>query len=173
MITKLYGNITHNILLAFILVLFASCSNNDKPKANPNIPPKFIEREPLFKKHGQLTFMNGIDTLATINIEIADTPEKTTKGLMYRKHMEDNNGMLFIFESGRRQTFWMRNTPISLDIIFINAEKEIVHIAPNTIPYSTKNIPSFEYAQYVVEVNAGYCQKHAITTGNKIDYKRQ
>lgn len=158
-------------ILCFLPFLIA-CQKSSKPKANPNIPPKYVESEPVFKKQGELSFIYKTDTLSTINIEIADTPKKTAKGLMHRKHMEENNGMLFIFDTERRQSFWMKNTHISLDIIFVNANKEIVFIAPETTPYSTKQIPSFEYAQYVVEVNAGYCKKFGIKVGDVINFVR-
>ena len=74
-----------------------------------------------FEKHGELTF-NGAsgNYISTIDIEIADNDEKRTLGLMYRRELAENQGMLFIFPQERFQSFWMRNTFIPLDIIFIN-----------------------------------------------------
>lgn len=157
-------------ILCFVAIL-ASCTRTSKPKANPTIPPKFVETEPFFKKQGQLWFTNEVqDTLAFIEIELANTDKKIETGLMYRKSMEQNQGMLFIFDDEARRSFWMKNTHIPLDIIFINTEKEIVHIASQTKPYSLQSIPSIEYAKYVVEVNAGFCSNFNITTGNHIAY---
>jgi uncharacterized membrane protein (UPF0127 family) len=82
--------------------------------------------------------------------------------------MNEDEGMLFIFDAEERQSFWMKNTHIPLDIIFVNNEKTIVHIAENCEPYSLKPIPSFEYAKYVVEVNGGYARKHGIKVGSEI-----
>lgn len=161
------------IILLIIPILINSCNEPSRPKANPNIPPKFVETPPTFAKHGELNFINNkSDTISTIEIEIAETPNNIEKGLMYRKSMEYNRGMLFIFEDETRRSFWMKNTHIPLDIIFINAEKEIVHIAENTIPYSLRSVPSYEYAMFVVEVNAGYCKNKGILTGHKIDFIR-
>lgn len=153
-------------------IMFFSCSHLQKKKANPGIPPKYVQAEPQFKKEGILTFYNksGVQ-LTTIDIEKAETDNERSQGLMYRSHMEDNQAMLFLFEKEERQAFWMKNTEISLDIIFVNAQKEVVHIAKNTKPYSTESIPSFEYAQYVVEVKAGFCDKNNIEVECKIDYQ--
>jgi uncharacterized membrane protein (UPF0127 family) len=92
---------------------------------------------------------------------------------MYRKEMAQNRGMLFIFPDEQRRSFWMKNTEIPLDIIFVNADSMIIHVSKNNRPYSLKSIPSFEYAQYVVEVNAGFCKKYSIKTGGYIKIKHK
>ena len=109
-------------------------------------------------------------SISEIEIELADTPQKREMGLMYRTSMKENQGMLFIFDTEERQSFWMKNTEIPLDIIFVNEEKTVVHIAENCEPYSLKQIPSFEYAMYVVEVNAGYMRKNNVQVGSTIKY---
>ena len=127
----------------------------------------FVERErsgPSFKKEGELFFLDNQskDTLSTIFIEVADTYEKISRGMMYRNQLETNHGMLFVFEVEEQQSFWMKNTRISLDILFINNKFQIVHIARHTIPYSKDPIPSVKPARYVLEVNAGYCDNNSI-----------
>jgi hypothetical protein len=82
--------------------------------------------------------------------------------------MEQMQGMLFIFPQQRYQSFWMLNTMFSLDILFINNDKEIVTIHKNTTPLSEESYPSSEPAIYVVEVNAGFCDKHGINLGDKV-----
>ncbi len=176
MFTKSYLNTIlkkYSILLIILVsISIVGCEHSNKPKANPSIPPKFSETEPMFKKDGRLSFISfDNDTISTIEIEIANTEIKREKGLMHRKAMNQSNGMLFIFDKEERQSFWMKNTHIALDLVFVNAEKEIVHIAPNNAPYSLKQIHSFEYALYVVEVNSGYCNKNGINTGCKISFK--
>ena len=165
--------ILHYILALYLLVGVTSCTQTKKPKPNPNLPPKYaVSHEPVFKYQGNLWFLNAkSDTVNRIKIEIANTGAKREKGLMHRKSMKNNHGMLFIFPDERRQSFWMKDTHIPLDIIFVNNENEIVHIAENTKPYSLKSIPSFEYAIYVVEVNAGYCKKHGIKVSNYITFE--
>jgi uncharacterized membrane protein (UPF0127 family) len=126
--------------------------------------------EVAFKKEGRLAFTNtdGNDTLLTINIEIADDEEERTRGLMWRYSMPDSDGMLFIFEEERPLSFWMKNTYIPLDVIFVGKTGEIVAIQQNTIPLSETPIPSGKPARYVIEVNAWFCVDHSIKAGDKI-----
>ena len=136
--------------------------------------PNFIEQDsaPTFKKEGELLFINTTigDTLAAIDIEIADNEQKTAQGLMYRSSMPQNAGMLFLMPNEEIQGFWMRNTYIPLDIIFINSKMEIVTIHRNTTPMLESSYISTAPALYVVEVNAGFCSKNNINEGAKIDY---
>lgn len=124
--------------------------------------------EPEFKKEGELTFTRNGEKLA---IEIADNEAETTQGLMYRRSMPDSVGMLFIMPEIRPQSFWMKNTYISLDIIFLDENLKIVTIQANRIPFSEEEVPSYEPAKYVLEVNAGYCQRKGIQKGDQISYK--
>ncbi len=162
-------------LLLFSALIVISCSHKKRHKPDSSILPKYaITQEPDFKYQGDLWFVNEVtDTIIGIEIEIADTDAKREKGLMYRKKMAQNRGMLFVFPEERRQNFWMKNTEIPLDIIFVNADSMIVHIAENARPYSLKSIPSFEYTKYVVEVNAGFCKKHLIKTGIYIKIEKK
>lgn len=161
------------IIFTCTLCLFVTgCNKTTKPKANSSIPPKFAEIEHTFTKQGNLWFLNSEkDTISTIEIEFAKTDKEIETGLMHRKSMKQNRGMLFIFHDEARRSFWMKNTHIALDIVFANSDKEIVHVAKNTTPYSLRSVPSYEYAKYVVEVNAGYCTKNGINTGNFITFK--
>jgi len=135
-----------------------------------------IERpasEPKFRKDGQLTFISpDQDTLNTINIEIVEETEDIIRGMMYRNTLHENSGMFFVFPYEEKHDFWMKNTKISLDILFINKDYEIVTIADHRVPYSTDPIPSVLPIQYVVEVNAGFCKRNSITTGHTIHYFR-
>ena len=89
---------------------------------------------------------------------------------MYRDTMAENNGMLFLMETEEPQTFWMKNTIISLDIIYVDSNKRIVSISRNCKPYSLDQIPSAKPALYVVEVIAGYTAKYGIKTGDMISF---
>lgn len=127
---------------------------------------------PVFKKEGELLFISkdNNETLAVIDIEIADTDQKTMQGLMYRSSMPQNAGMLFLMPREDIQGFWMRNTYIPLDMIFVNSNKQIVTIHANTTPMNESSYISTAPALYVVEVNAGYCNKNNINEGDKIDF---
>ena len=126
-----------------------------------------------FKKEGELTFISSDDKLLSqIDIEIAANDEERTQGLMFRDKMDKNEGMLFIFDFETKQSFWMKNTLIPLDIIFINKENRIVKIHKNTHTLSEESYPSGAPAIYVVEVNAGYCDKFGIKENDKIVWRR-
>jgi len=131
------------------------------------------EDGPQFKKEGVLYFLSKVnnDTLRQIDIELASNDQERAQGLMDRKSMTDLQGMLFIFPRPEEQSFWMKNTYISLDIIYLNEKKEIVTIQKNTTPLSEESIPSFKKAQYALEVNAGFCDKYHIAYGDRIAYK--
>jgi hypothetical protein len=122
-----------------------------------------------FKKEGELTITDSLSNpIIKIDIEIADNDYERQLGLMNRQSMEEMQGMLFIFPDERFQSFWMMNTLFSLDMLFINSNKEIVTIHKNTIPLSEQSYPSSAPAIYVLEVNAGFCERHNIKSGDKI-----
>jgi len=173
-------NYTLYIIIAAALIVaayFIYTSVSDK-KPNYTFSTDRTEKfkdipEPQFKKQGELEFIStkGKKVLGKIDIEIADNDKARMQGLMYRKSMPEDKGMLFIFPVSEPQSFWMKNTIISLDIIFVGEDKEIVKIHKNTVPFSEKSNPSIKKAMYVVEVIAGYTNKYGITEGDKIDFK--
>lgn len=126
-----------------------------------------------FEKEGELFISDKEGTSkATINIEVADSEEERNLGLMYRKKMDDNNGMLFVFDNDAPRNFWMKNTYLSLDFIFINSQNEIVNIKKNIAPMSEAGVPSDVPAKYVLELNAGYADGYQLQIGDivSIDY---
>jgi uncharacterized protein len=102
------------------------------------------------------------------SVEMATTEEEKTTGLMYRKELADGKGMLFDFSPEQQVSMWMKNTYISLDMIFIRADGRILRIAENTEPLSTKIIPSGGLAKGVLEVIAGTAQKYGIAPGDRV-----
>lgn len=121
-------------------------------------------------KEGEVTFVREGKTLRKIDVEIAENDTDRQKGLMFRPFMADSVGMLFVFDRPEPQGFWMKNTMISLDIIYVDENKKIVSIQKNAKPYSEENLPSFGNAQYVVEVNGGYCDKYGIKVGDSVTF---
>ena len=119
-----------------------------------------------FVKEGEVAFMDSAgNPLVRIDVEIASRPEERNQGLMYRDFMPARFGMLFIFEQSAPRSFWMRNTVIPLDLIFVDDNNRIVSIQTDTKPYSDDPIPSNGPARYVIEVNSGFCQKNNIKVG--------
>ena len=102
------------------------------------------------------------------SVEMATTEEEKTTGLMYRKELADGKGMLFDFSPEQEVSMWMKNTYISLDMIFIRADGRILRIAENTEPMSTRIIPSRGLAKAVLEVIAGTAQKYGIVAGDRV-----
>jgi uncharacterized protein len=160
------------ILGYFLITNFLGDKN--KTVVTTNTTPKTEVPEPSFKKQGELKFLsaNGKKELRKIDIEIAATDSARMMGLMYRKSMEDTKGMLFIFEQPDLHSFWMKNTYISLDIIYVSDKKEIVKIYKNTEKLSTKSLPTDKPSLYVVEVIAGFCDKYGVKEGDKIDFTK-
>ena len=117
---------------------------------------------------GNLTISRDGKTIKSVKVEVVKTPAEHARGLMFRKKLPENYGMFFIFDSDRETPFWMKNTYISLDIIFINKEKKIVSIARSTTPLSEKQIYSRKQYRYVLEVPAGFSDSFQIKTGDVI-----
>lgn len=115
-------------------------------------------------------FIDNGEKSIQINAEIADDNEERGKGLMFRKMLDENSGMLFVFEDEDYQTFWMKGTLIPLDIIFIGKDFKIADIK-NASP--CKEDPCMLYksskpAKFVLEVNGNFTMKNKIRIGNKI-----
>ncbi|MCU0596299.1 MAG: DUF192 domain-containing protein [Desulfobacterota bacterium] len=127
--------------------------------------------EPPKAKSGDLQFLRQDGSAAvSITIEVADTPEARVKGLMERWSLPELHGMLFVFDSPEVQRFWMHNTPLSLDMIFVDENRRILNIAESTTPMSKQTYASRGPAKYVVEVRAGFSKRHGITEGMTIQW---
>lgn len=105
-----------------------------------------------------------------VDVEIARAPSERQRGLMYRKHLDPNRGMLFIFEQPAQLSFWMRNTYIPLDMIFVEPGMRILGIVENTTPLSEKQCAVSGESQYVLEVNAGFSRTHGLTRGVEVEF---
>ncbi|RFN58591.1 DUF192 domain-containing protein [Marixanthomonas ophiurae] len=155
------------ILLLSITLTGAIFSCKDKTSEQ-----KSITKEVSFTKEGELTLKEAKtdSIITTLDIEIADDEYQTQTGLMYRKGMGDNQGMLFVFEDSRPRSFYMKNTEFSIDIIYINSDKEIVSIQKNAKPMDPTSLPSQGAAQYVLEVNAGLSDTWELEKGDVVGW---
>ncbi len=128
---------------------------------------------PLFKKDGTVTVFRADGSSAvTLDVEIAETPQRRQDGLMGRPALGELQGMYFIFEYEQPLGFWMKNTIIPLDIFFISASGTITTIHRNTTPYSEETYAAKEPGQFVLETNAGIADKHGIVEGDKVRLHR-
>lgn len=128
---------------------------------------------PAFTRQGRLTFRDpkGTERL-TIDIEIAEDEYKREIGLMDRASIGELEGMLFVFPVERDLSFWMKNTIIPLDMIFVNNRNLIVTIQHNARPFSEESYSSTAPCLYVIEVNAGFADRHGINVGDSISWSR-
>lgn len=100
-------------------------------------------------------------------VEIADTPEERAQGLMYRDHLADDRGMLFVYPDAQERRFWMKNTRIPLSIAFLDPAGTILSIA-DMKPLDTNTTPSGAPAMYALEVNKGWFAAHGVTVGTLV-----
>ena len=156
------------VLLLLLLSLFLanSCRDGDQ---------KSLGTEPVtFRKEGELSILDAETDapLIKLDIEIASTDYEIQTGLMYREDMGDTQGMLFVFTEEAPHSFYMKNTLIPLDILFIDKELTIVNIHRNAEPLNETGIPSGGPVQYVLEVRAGMSDKWGLEEGDRIQYKK-
>jgi uncharacterized protein len=106
----------------------------------------------------------------SFQVEIAATAEKRERGLMYRRELPPDHGMLFIFPAERVNSFWMKNTPIPLDMIFISRERKIVGIVHETVPFSLDGRSVSVPSQYVLEINGGLSRRYGFKAGDAVRF---
>jgi len=107
---------------------------------------------------------------AAVSVELAVTPGQRQFGLMYRAHLDEDAGMLFIFPAAEPLKFWMKHTEIPLDMIFADPLGAVVGIVANATPYSEKPVGPAAPALYVLEVNGGFCARHGVRAGDKMSF---
>lgn len=107
---------------------------------------------------------------ADLTVEIADTVSKRMKGLMYRTELADDAGMLFLFSRNQKISMWMANTPISLDMIFIDERGKIQEIAENAVPFSHEELRSAKKGRAVLEIKGGLSKRYGFQSGDIVEH---
>lgn len=160
-----WGIVLLGLTIILLLVQYFKNLEPNKPETQTTTFP--------FTKQGELAFVSATgDTISQIDVEVAETTLKRNQGLMYRTQMSDKQGMIFIFDVEEEQSFWMKNTYLPLDMMFVNSENTIVKIHRNTEPLTTTPYSSGKPAQFVVEVIGGYSDKFGVKEGDKIRWKK-
>ena len=116
-----------------------------------------------------LTIVSG-KTRHAFRIEVARSGEEQAKGLMFRTALAPNEGMIFPMEPARQASFWMKNTVISLDLVFIGPDKRIESIAANAVPYSLSPINSRGQVAAVLELNGGRAAQLGLAAGDRVEW---
>ena len=164
---NLYTFLRIFLICGLLFAVVASCK--EKPK-------KAITTEPItFNKEGELEIYRGeTDSLLTrLDIEIAESDYEIQTGLMYREAMDASEAMLFLFPALEFPSFYMKNTLIPLDIIFIDDKLRVVNYKKNATPLDEAGIPSGLPVQYVLEVNAGLSASWNLQIGDRIVYTKE
>lgn len=155
----------HLLILTILVPLLAvSCGGESQQSTSG---------EPTFETEGTLTFYDPSgEKLRTIDIEIADTATERERGLMRRRTLGFNRGMLFIFDEVDRGGMWMKNTPLPLDIVFVAPDSQVINIARRTTPFSENTIEPDAPRKFVVEVRAGFADRFGLTDSTRVRWSR-
>ncbi|MET6990007.1 DUF192 domain-containing protein [Sediminicola arcticus] len=163
----LFSKMLFTVLFVGMFLFLTSCKKE---------PRKALETTAItFTNEGKLSvFKKDRDSLITMmDIEIAESDYETATGLMYRKSMEEKQGMLFIFQDVAKHSFYMKNTEIPLDLIFIDENLTIVSFQKEAKPFDETSLSSEVSIKYVLEINAGLADKWILEVGDQITFERQ
>ena len=155
-------------LLLPLLMVLPACS----PQAAEQAPPA-AQRPAVHAESGLEVIPLTITSLGKTHhfrVEVARTPEQQARGLMFRTAMGPNEGMLFPYDQPSVLSFWMKNTVLSLDLIFIGPDRRVVNVAADAVPYSEASILSDAPAIAVLELNAGRARELGIVPGARVDW---
>ncbi|NND70705.1 MAG: DUF192 domain-containing protein [Rhodothermales bacterium] len=140
--------------LLLVLAVLAGCNKQ---------PDNTVVGQAEFRKDGSLDFLRPDgNVITTIDIEVVGDRESQARGLMGRRSLPSRGGMFFVYDAPKDQSFWMKNTPLPLDIIFIGSDSSVVNIAKRTKPLSSATIESISPAQFVLEVRGGFTDRLGI-----------
>jgi uncharacterized protein len=157
-------------LIKLSALLLSGCGD-DRPVGGPagEQQPSSIS----FRQDGTLTFMREDGTeIVRIDIEVAADDSSRTRGLMQRTFLPERSGMLFLMPRVDRHSFWMVNTPLSLDIMFFDADSQLVNVAKYTRPFSQAAVAAERPSLYVVETQAGFADTYGLVPGDRIRWRR-
>lgn len=154
-------NMVAAIVVACIFLSFAIVSCYGSPPSEPQFGA------------GELTIMRGNHQIKKISVEIAETGNQLQYGLMFRKEMAAEHGMIFIFPETQPITMWMKNTFLPLDMIFFDDQNRIVAIHENAVPHDESIIDPDVRGKYVLEINAGLAKSWQLQKGDLFRLARQ
>lgn len=156
--------------------LIAACAGdgdtaqtNDREAVSDAVGADGVQLAPSGLDLAPLTIESG-DKNHKFSVEVARTAQEQARGLMFRTELAPDQGMIFPFDAPRPANFWMKNTQISLDIIFVRSDGSIESIAANTIPYSLNGVPSGEPVAMVLELAAGRAAQLGIKAGDIVKW---
>ncbi len=123
------------------------------------------------RDRGPVAVIRGPGAAVEVSLEVAATPAERERGLMYRTSLAEGRGMLFVFDADGNQSFWMKNTLIPLDMLFIARDGTVAGIHANATPLSTADIAVGMPSRYVLEVPGGWAARHGISAGARVEFR--
>ena len=160
------------LLTAFAAFSLSACSQSTESAVNGASGDEVssgVATAPSGLDLASLTIQSG-DTTQAFTVEVARTAQEQARGLMFRTELAPDKGMIFPFSETRPANFWMKNTQISLDIIFVRSDGTIESIAANTVPYSEEGVPSGEPVAMVLELVAGRSAELGLKSGDVVQW---
>jgi uncharacterized membrane protein (UPF0127 family) len=154
------------VIVSLALAIVFNCKDNKPTKTESKVIVSFKKEAVLSIKKA-----DSDSIIKILDIEIADDDYKIQTGLMYRTQMETNQGMFFVFPNEDFRSFYMKNTKIPLDIIYVDANKTIVSVQKNAQPFDETSLPSEAPSKYVLEINGGLFDAWQLEVGNTIDFE--
>jgi uncharacterized membrane protein (UPF0127 family) len=143
------------------LLLLAGCASGNGKK----------EEAPVGKWTTEIRFEGeGGRAGPLVKAEVVASDAARAKGLMFRKEVADGEGMLFVFEEEKEHPFWMKNTLVSLDMIWVDSSRAIVGIVRETKPLSEESVTVGVKSRFVIEVPAGWCTRNGVHRGQKVSF---
>lgn len=166
------------VLILPLMIAGLSCqrAKKEEPQGAMTLPPGESElaikqeEAPSISVANVVLYPAGREAV-TFTVEIANTPEARRQGLQGRENLGANHGMWFVFEGDVQDPFWMKNTAIALDILFVGNDNKIVDFVENAVPNSeTLLVPRAQY-RYTLEINAGAVREHGLRVGDSVEFR--
>lgn len=155
------------LILAAALSIFPGCS----PQPAPDIP-RASGLDALFERD-ELVIVNNDGSRHTFDVYLAIDPEQQRRGLMFVRNLPERTGMLFVYDDADIHSMWMKNTYISLDMVFARADGTVSSVITDTEPRSLRSLSSIEPVNYVLELNAGIARRYNIGAGSRLIWEQK
>ncbi|MBT8092905.1 MAG: DUF192 domain-containing protein [Gammaproteobacteria bacterium] len=157
---------TRNHMAALLLLALLGCSPQSTSTTSSAVAPGGGLAESF--ERGRLAVINDAGIRHTFDVYLAQTFEQQRRGLMFVRNLPQKTGMLFIYEDEDIRSIWMKNTYLSLDIVFARADGTVSSVVSHTEPLSLRSMPSIEPVRFVLELNAGVARRFRIGPGSRL-----
>lgn len=159
-------------LAVVVISLLASCSGTSRTSEHePAIGTTHAAQTANAESRASVVLSPAGHDPVTVQVEVAADDETRQRGLMFRRHMADDAGMIFLFDQAEHQSFWMHNTYLPLDMIFIREDMSVLGVVENATPQTDdpREVPG--ESKFVLEVNAGFARRHGIGPGTQVRFQ--